>query len=309
MRLEASEEARRDVAQAQPPVAPVDPARLVARVRAAAPSLPRPLIAVLAVAGAAVSAAARREPTTLVAGPPAPAVPLDPTTVRISREQAMAVVAGMPLGRVDRVGAKLARIEAYRRTAQDAQQAAGTGPDDLVWVIAATGELRAPTGRPGVPAPAFTLGIVLVDPTDGTVDGLSLRTGGWPTWFDRLPDWSRHASARSASRPAGARAPSLGAGPGAAPCTGDPGPIATVVLHDDRVPEPRCAMVTGDQRLEVVNDTGEAVSVRFAHFEATLAPGESTMLDEPLAGHLEPGLHMLQALYGNLNAGPEIWLR
>jgi hypothetical protein len=94
--------------------------------------------------------------------------------------------------------------------------------------------------------------------------------------------------------------------PAAGVCAPATGQAVEVVINPD-VPSPRCTQVTADQRLQVRNNTDQQVSVSFADFSATLAPGASQLFDRAFGDYLQPGVHGVDvSLYGG--SGPEIWL-
>lgn len=74
------------------------------------------------------------------------------------------------------------------------------------------------------------------------------------------------------------------------------------------VPAPRCAIVTADQRLEVVNRTGAAIGVRFAGYEFQLQDGEAHLIDAPMGAYLAPGVHNIRVT-DNAGNAPELWLK
>ena len=311
MRLDVLEAALAEAARDQPPVSPVDPHRLVARVRR------RRLLgaAVLAVGVTTATVAAvatvgsRSDPTRIVAGPPdledAGAQPDWPDAATVGADEVVARARAGTGGRVDRIEAKLVRWEFYERSAQPGPGVPTTplDPERLVWVVVVGGELRAPHPPPNQD-PRFSGGVLIVG-RDGTTIGSSLKAeGAWPDWFSGLPDWGRPVRPRSEPAPDSVRERADPDAEPAAPCDTTDGRIATVILHDD-VPEPRCLRVRGDQRIELVNQTRSQVTVRVAQYEAVLAAGEMTMFDRPIATYLEPGVHVPS---GSAPM-PEIWLR
>lgn len=83
------------------------------------------------------------------------------------------------------------------------------------------------------------------------------------------------------------------------------GPVVEMTINVD-VPDPRCMEVTPGQRLQVRNNTDEQVTVSFADFSATLAPGQSQQFNQPFGDYLQPGVHKVNA---SPYSGGEINLR
>jgi hypothetical protein len=124
--------------------------------------------------------------------------PKPPSTAAISRAQAIEKVRNIleRNGRVDRIAAKLV-------TNRELEQGSTFGrsytvdPDDLVWVVAATGDfasmrLGGPVGRsgasPGSP-PRERLVVHILRASTGNAFGfMSGGDGAWPAWFDALKD-------------------------------------------------------------------------------------------------------------------------
>jgi hypothetical protein len=83
------------------------------------------------------------------------------------------------------------------------------------------------------------------------------------------------------------------------------GDTATVQIWPD-IPEPRCLVVTPEQRLHVTNRTDENIQIKLGPFEVMLAAGETYIFDCPLESYLTPGIHqLLVSPFG----GPEILLK
>lgn len=83
--------------------------------------------------------------------------------------------------------------------------------------------------------------------------------------------------------------------------------VVEVVVNPD-IPSPRCVQVTADQRLQIRNATDQPATVSLAQHSATLAPGETTLFDQPFGEYLEPGVHRVSmSTYGE--SGAEIWLQ
>ncbi len=116
-------------------------------------------------------------------------------------------------------------------------------------------------------------------------------------------------SLRSGPSPADSRRPASGmCEPSAA------GAIATVRLDAD-IPDPRCIVVSGGQRLRIVNTTassgqhGKSITIRFASFPPrVLKVRAATTFHDPVGHYLATGVHDLHvSVYGG--GGPEIWLK
>lgn len=94
--------------------------------------------------------------------------------------------------------------------------------------------------------------------------------------------------------------------PAAGICAGPiEGEIATVEIWPD-IPDPRCIQVIADQRLKVVNRTGEPIQIQLGSLVEELAPQEAYNLACPLDDYLAPGVHQLLV---SPYPGPEIWLK
>jgi hypothetical protein len=84
------------------------------------------------------------------------------------------------------------------------------------------------------------------------------------------------------------------------------GELVTLEISPD-VPSPRCARVTADQRLEVVNRTQVVIVVKIAGYEAQLEPGGAYRIEAAIGSYLEAGVHWLKIQDHAANA-PELWL-
>jgi hypothetical protein len=85
------------------------------------------------------------------------------------------------------------------------------------------------------------------------------------------------------------------------------GAVAVVWINPD-VPSPRCQRVTHDQRLKIVNNTGGPARVRIGAVDATVAPHDEQLVDQPLGAYLAPGVHRLPVTtYGG--GGPELFFQ
>ena len=80
--------------------------------------------------------------------------------------------------------------------------------------------------------------------------------------------------------------------------------MVIVTLNPD-IPDPRCAIVTADQTLTVINHTQNTLQIAIGRFTSSLAAGEQTTIDTPFGEYLAPGVHQLQV---SPCCGPELWL-
>ena len=103
-----------------------------------------------------------------------------------------------------------------------------------------------------------------------------------------------------AQKPADADSPAAGI------CADVPaGDVVTVALNVD-VPDPRCVKVIPLQRLRVVNNTGQAITVELGRFRVEMAPGGEQTLDASFGEYLAPGVHRVKT--SAPPGGPELWL-
>lgn len=100
--------------------------------------------------------------------------------------------------------------------------------------------------------------------------------------------------------------PADAAAPAAGTCGEAQDDVVTMTIRPD-VPGPRCMIVSADQRLNLVNDSGGTVTVGLSYFVFSLEQGESRTFDLSFGQFLEPGVHRAAVdLY--LGSGPEVWL-
>lgn len=92
--------------------------------------------------------------------------------------------------------------------------------------------------------------------------------------------------------------------PAAGICANFEGQVVTVTLNPD-IPDPRCAKVTADQTLTVINNTQNALQIAIGRFTFNLAAGEKTTIDTPFGEYLALGVHQLQV---SPCCGAELWL-
>lgn len=113
-------------------------------------------------------------------------------------------------------------------------------------------------------------------------------------------------------RQPGGLVPADSQGPAAGACGTANGTVIVIGIYPD-TPEPRCAQVRADQRLEVTNDTnkfgqaGNPITVTFADFPPRhLNVGQSTLFDRPFGDYLETGDHIVHV---DGAAGAEVWFK
>ena len=116
---------------------------------------------------------------------------------------------------------------------------------------------------------------------------------------------------RSAAQHSGGLLPATSRFPAAGVCGRMDTSIVTVSIEPD-APKPRCASVAANQRLRVVNRTGDygqrprTVTVTWIPDRPfTLRPGESKTVRRPFGDYLAPGVHDLSV---GSAYGAEIWL-
>jgi hypothetical protein len=112
------------------------------------------------------------------------------------------------------------------------------------------------------------------------------QPGAWPARFDVLLGRLGAEYLATHRKPADAEHPAAGA------CGELEGDVVTITAHPD-IPGPRCMFVRPDQRIEVVNATGEPVRAAISHYVVPLAQGEAVTLDAPAGSFLQPGVHFL----------------
>ncbi len=93
--------------------------------------------------------------------------------------------------------------------------------------------------------------------------------------------------------------------PAAGICTEAIGDTAKVTINID-TPVPRCIKVLPSQKLEIINNSDQTISISLANYSAVIEPGKTYTLDKSFGTFLSGGVHMLSVSpYG----GPEIWLK
>ncbi len=97
-------------------------------------------------------------------------------------------------------------------------------------------------------------------------------------------------------------APPSFTGPGAAGiCLSPKGAIATVTLETD-VPNPRCLSVSGQQRLRVLNNFREDMTVQLGKLRLVIAAGGEGSMQESFDRYLQPGGHYMTVSANGRNA-------
>ena len=93
--------------------------------------------------------------------------------------------------------------------------------------------------------------------------------------------------------------------PAAGICSASEGLVVVIALHPD-IPDPRCAVVQPEQRLQIRNDNDSVRQVTLGQFQFEVPPGGTYLLDEAFGSYLRPGVHLLQVLPC---CGPSLWLK
>jgi hypothetical protein len=93
--------------------------------------------------------------------------------------------------------------------------------------------------------------------------------------------------------------------PAAGICGSFKGEIVTITIRPD-IPDPRCAIVTPDQVLKIVNTREESLQVSVANLRTTIRPGDEFTFQIPFEKYLAPGVHFIEALPC---CGAAIWLQ
>lgn len=78
--------------------------------------------------------------------------------------------------------------------------------------------------------------------------------------------------------------------PAAGICAEHEGNLVSVTIHPD-IPDPRCSYVRSDQRLRVINQRGETLTVSLAGLATQIAPGDEHIFEQPFGSLLMPGVH------------------
>lgn len=78
-------------------------------------------------------------------------------------------------------------------------------------------------------------------------------------------------------------------------CRSFEGPVVEIQIEPG-IPDPRCGVVSPDQRLKVLNKTDDPLDVMLGTFAGHLEPGGEYTIDVPFGEYLAPGVHHLQVL-------------
>jgi hypothetical protein len=93
--------------------------------------------------------------------------------------------------------------------------------------------------------------------------------------------------------------------PAAGICGAAEGDIITVRINPD-VPDPRCVIITSDQRLKVINNRDEIIQISLGVFEAEIDPGEESLAPLTFGEYLAPGVHLIEV---SPCCGASLWLQ
>lgn len=95
--------------------------------------------------------------------------------------------------------------------------------------------------------------------------------------------------------------------PAAGSCNPVQGGTVSVTLNID-VPNPRCVIISGTQKLTLINGSGQTVSLNYGSYVSQIPPGNSYTFPLAAGLFLSPGVHRIQtSLYSG--SGPEVWLQ
>jgi hypothetical protein len=93
--------------------------------------------------------------------------------------------------------------------------------------------------------------------------------------------------------------------PAAGICGSFDGEWVVITIYPD-IPDPRCAIITPDQMLKVVNQRQETIQVFIGNLEATIEPGSEYAFNMPFGEYLAPGVHLLEV---KPCCGASLWLK
>jgi hypothetical protein len=93
--------------------------------------------------------------------------------------------------------------------------------------------------------------------------------------------------------------------PAAGICGAAEGNIVTVRINPD-VPDPRCVIITSDQRLNVINNRDEVIQISLGVFEAEIDPGDESLAPLTFGEYLAPGVHLIEV---SPCCGASLWLQ
>lgn len=93
--------------------------------------------------------------------------------------------------------------------------------------------------------------------------------------------------------------------PAAGICGAAEGDIVTVRINPD-VPDPRCVIITADQRLKLINNRNEIIQISLGVFEAEIDPGDESLAPLTFGAYLAPGVHLIEV---SPCCGASLWLQ
>lgn len=95
------------------------------------------------------------------------------------------------------------------------------------------------------------------------------------------------------------------AGVCASPPIGDTA-VFDIKSEPDNAPQPRCQKVSGNQKLQLLNDTDKTLQFSLGQYTMTVSPGKSQTLPVTFGSFLMPGVHQYKL---SPYLGPELWLQ
>ena len=72
------------------------------------------------------------------------------------------------------------------------------------------------------------------------------------------------------------------------------------------MPDPRCVIITSDQRLKVINKRDEVIQISLGVYEAELSPGEESLAPLAFGEYLALGVHVIEV---KPCCGASLWLQ
>ncbi len=93
--------------------------------------------------------------------------------------------------------------------------------------------------------------------------------------------------------------------PAAGICGAAEGDIVTIRINPD-VPDPRCVIITSDQRLKVINNRDEIIQISLGVFEAEIDPGDESLAPLTFGAYLATGVHLIEV---SPCCGASLWLQ
>ncbi|MGA2910538.1 MAG: hypothetical protein ABSE04_01915 [Candidatus Microgenomates bacterium] len=95
--------------------------------------------------------------------------------------------------------------------------------------------------------------------------------------------------------------------PAASSCNSVQGDVISVTLNPD-VPNPRCVIISANQKLTLVNGTSQLISLDYDSYVSKISPGSNYTFPVVASLFLAPGVHVIKtSLYSG--SGPEVWLQ